>query len=223
MSEYLAFFIILILLSTTIALHYNNINLQREIATLNYSYEYLNRSYSRCVDTTREQAMEISSLTSKVDRLEREKDDLSSQVIMLNSEIERLRAEYKNSLRMEIPYKELVKFLEEDDTDEYKYIEENDYFVCVDFSDMLIKRLAEKGYFSCIVYLDFEGSENAHSIVAVRTKEYGVVYIEPQLDKIIFDLRPGDDYCRKVEQDCYSRIKHIKSCFDIPLGVKEER
>jgi len=42
----------------------------------------------------------------------------------------------------------------------------------------------------------------------------GKIYVEPQDDKIIFDLKPGDNYCEKVGWDCNLIIKRIIDCFD---------
>lgn len=98
--------------------------------------------------------------------------------------------------------------LEEDKIDKVVY---SDDFNCVEFSFGLVKALKERGIYSCIAWVIFENG--SHALVAVNTSHYGVIYIEPQTDKIIWDLKEGDDYCDAAGWNCDWKIQKIKSCF----------
>ncbi len=106
-------------------------------------------------------------------------------------------------------FEELVKFIKEDNTDKLEYSKD---FTCINFANTFVKRFREKGYYSCVVDIEFENT--AHAIVVVNTSDRGIVYIEPQNDKIIFDLKVGDNYCEKVGWYCNWVIKRIVDCFN---------
>jgi hypothetical protein len=103
----------------------------------------------------------------------------------------------------------LKDFIKEDDTDKMKYIEGK--FECADFSYRFMMNFLRKGYFSCVSYIAFK--DLAHAIVAVNTTDYGIVYVEPQKDIIIYDLKVGDDYCEKVDWNCHLPIERIIDCY----------
>ena len=133
-------------------------------------------------------------------------------------ECERKIGELKEGeILMKPSLKELIKFLQEDKTDEMNWSEE---FDCNEFTNTFIRNFADKGYFSCAVALDFEGM-SAHALVAVETREGLLLYIEPQDDFIIESLEIGDNYCEKVNWNCELIIKKISSCFEIKVKGNE--
>jgi hypothetical protein len=103
----------------------------------------------------------------------------------------------------------LKDFIKEDDTDKIPYVEWK--FECTDFSYRFMMNFMKKGYFSCVAYVESE--DRAHAIVVVNTTDAGIVYVEPQYDKIIYDLEVGDNYCEKVGLNCYFPIKRIVDCY----------
>jgi paraquat-inducible protein B len=112
---------------------------------------------------------------------------------------------------IKIPTLEIVKeFLEEDDTDKQKY--EEDKFTCVNYANMFVDRFLKKGYYSCVAYL--LSTNSAHTIVAIKTLDYGKIYIEPQSDQIIYNINIGDNYCSLINQSCSFPIVRIVDCFN---------
>ena len=96
------------------------------------------------------------------------------------------------------------------------YIENKKYddetFNCVEFSNNLVRAFKEAKIYACVTELWFDDG-GAHALVAINIEDRGVIYIEPQDDEIIYDLKVGDDYCDKVNWDCEWEITHIKSCY----------
>lgn len=91
---------------------------------------------------------------------------------------------------------------------------DDETFSCVEYSFGLINAFLERKIHACIAWIMFdEYVDSTHSIVAVRTSDYGVIYIEPQSDKIMTSLKVGDDYCDVAYWDCKWKITNIKSCY----------
>ena len=105
--------------------------------------------------------------------------------------------------------KKVKDLLKKDKTDEMEYLTGD--FNCVDFSYTLIGAFKHENIYSCTTSIYFE--DGAHEIVALKTIENGLIYIEPQNDLIIYELKAGDDYCEKVDWDCEWEITKIKTCF----------
>jgi len=147
----------------------------------------------------------IGELENKVSQQENSISKLASSIEELKSSVEVLR---RQKGLVNPSYYELVKFVAEDLTDSLLYTET---FTCVDFSNTFIKNFREKGYYSCVAYVEFE--EGAHDLVAVNTTDLGLVYVEPQSDAIILSLKVGDNYCAKVGWNCDYYIKKLSSCF----------
>ena len=146
-------------------------------------------------------------------------DVCTSSLSKCNYRYSELQVEYnrfkKSVIQKTIPYYTLLRFLDEDDTDQYEYKDPD--MICTDFSELHIKRLADKGYFACETSLYFTDN-SAHSIVAVNVSFYNgtyqVMYIEPQDDKILSELEPGMDYCDLVGWDCSATIYKVVNCFE---------
>jgi len=109
----------------------------------------------------------------------------------------------------------IKKFLLQDDTDKLPYNATN--FNCEDYSNLLIRRLMEVGYFACPASLTFTDGYG-HIIVTFRTPSNRIYYIEPQNDMIFSEeeLQIGKDYCDIVKWKCKNwTIAKISSCFYI--------
>ena len=114
--------------------------------------------------------------------------------------------------------REIKEFLKEDDTDKHEWSEEYD---CTEFSNEIVRKLKERGIFSCVAEINYD--EFAHNIVAVETTE-GLIYIEPQDDTIIreSELKIGKDYCDIVGLYCREKhiIRKVSSCYGLLLPEK---
>lgn len=115
-------------------------------------------------------------------------------------------------LKMNPDTKEVLSFLRKDDTDKKEYIKGK--FVCVDFANTLINNMVSNGLYACYTYIEFDNGTKSHAIVAVNTNDNGIIYIEPQTDDIIYDLKSGDDYCQKTGWYCNWIINKISTCFE---------
>jgi uncharacterized protein YoxC len=152
---------------------------------------------------------DIKNLKEHIDMQDKALSALSNVVKNLTEKTALLEVKAKQKGIVNPPYSELVQFIVEDRTDAMAYT--NNSFVCTDFANMFIANFKKKGYYSCFTELVFE--EGAHAIVAVNTTDRGLMYVEPQSDGIIMSLKVGENYCSKVDWDCYWEIKYIKSCF----------
>lgn len=162
-------------------------NMNNNIEIINNNTETMSEDFTKIVTT---QDDRIGNLTHRVDILE----EKIKQKGLVNPS-----------------YSELVQFIVEDHTDSKPYIEENNRFVCTDFADTFINNFREDGYFSCLTVLSF--NDGSHAIVSVNTTDRGLIYVEPQTDSIIYNLNVGENYCSRVDWNCYWKIKNIKSCF----------
>jgi len=141
---------------------------------------------------------DLANLKVKVSNIEYQLSDLSERV--------------RQRGLVNPTYSQLVDFINRDDTEKREY--DNETFNCADYTNNFIQNFAKEGFYSCFTELVFT-NDDAHAIVAVNTTDYGLVYVEPQYDKIIFDLKVGDNYCQKINFNCNDVIKHIKSCFNV--------
>jgi len=161
----------------------------------------------------------IINVSQENENLKRENDFLKDQLFNLQTSLTSIQNELTNlqdrMSREHVTYpsySEVLKFIEEDDTDRQEYIEENYTFICTDFTDRFISNFLKKGFFSCeaIIYLP---NNSSHSIVAINTTDKGLLFVDPQNDKVIFSLREGDNYCSYIGEDCNWTILKVKHCF----------
>ena len=173
-----------------------------------------------------EMAFATATIENLSKELAREKEIVEKlNVSLINCEWDMQKLEKKNkelklvlskSQKFHIPtIKEIKEFLREDDTDKHEWSEEYD---CTEFSNELVRKLKERGIFSCLTEINYD--EFAHNIVAVNTTE-GLIYIEPQDDTIIreSELKIGKDYCDIVGWYCEEKhiIRKISSCYGLLL------
>jgi len=87
-------------------------------------------------------------------------------------------------------YQEAMDFTARDLTDENEYQE--GIYTCSDFSSDFNNNAEAAGYRCAFVYIEYTG-DFGHSIVAFDTVDQGMVYIEPQFDKVV-TLSEGASY-----------------------------
>ena len=91
-------------------------------------------------------------------------------------------------------YKEAVLFIEQDKTNENKYVE--DTYVCTHFSRDVCNNAEQRGLRCAFVELRYP--DGGHSIVAFNTIDKGLVYFEPQFD----------DEVKVIVNQSYSRLNN---------------
>ena len=156
-----------------------------------------------------------NNTNEKLENCSLELNNSLEEIELLNNNISLLLEENKELKQLplfnfEPSIKEVKKILKEDKTDENEYIE-NEYD-CIDYSADLTKAFLDKKIHSCVSWVYFDDT-NGHALVTINTKEHEIIYIEPQNDKIIYELNLGDDYCSKVFWDCELEIVQLKSCY----------
>ena len=78
-------------------------------------------------------------------------------------------------------YKQAIKFLKEDETDENKFME--DIYVCSHFARDVCNNAESEGL-RC-AFIEIRYPDGGHSIIAFNTTDEGLVYFEPQSDEIV--------------------------------------
>jgi hypothetical protein len=146
---------------------------------------------------------------------------LESEIEQKDIEIETLTESHNKQVEKikELPlfnmnptHTEVVSLVRRNKIDEVPYDDDN--FNCVEYSFGLIKGFLEEKIHACITWIIFdEEAEASHAIVAVNTSDKGVIYIEPQEDKIIYNMDMKDNYCDLVNWDCDWELTEIKSCY----------
>jgi len=114
-----------------------------------------------------------------------------------------------NAIAATTPVENVKAFLEADLTDRLRYSES---FNCVNFSRTMVQNALDSGFAACVVKVSFP--DDAHDLVAFYTAE-GVVYVEPQFDKIM-NPRIGEPYWDRDYFDIPEHndtIESISSCF----------
>jgi chaperonin cofactor prefoldin len=92
-------------------------------------------------------------------------------------------------------YSEAIAFISSDKTDENEY---SDDYVCYDFTADFSYNAFQGGYRCGFVYIEF--SDSAHAIACFNTTDRGLIYVEPQNDKIV-TLTVGQQYLGYVIVD----------------------
>ena len=176
--------------------------------SLYYNHTNITKKYQTAVANLNESRKEIKRLKETIKELESNYTELKEKY----QEFVRIVAT-SDKIRKYASKKEIKEFLLVDDTDEieYNYTTWN----CVDYTNLLIRKLLRKGIFACGATVVFE--EGAHEIVAFKTEDGKLYYIEGQSDEIIpgDKLKVGENYCKLLGIDCNWTIKKISSCFYI--------
>ena len=83
----------------------------------------------------------------------------------------------------DVTYQEVLDFLAEDTTDSNTYDAIN--YNCFNFTADVISHALERNIWCGFVYILFEGPDVAHAIVAFNTTDEGIIFIEPQSDRVV--------------------------------------
>jgi len=179
-----------------------NLELQRELNESQTKIMNISAKYSSCLTDLYSQeeinnnlSTELSDYKTKLNRCENSKGELLKSKKLYTPTLKILR-----------------EFINDDNTDGRIY--DADTFDCTSFSNMFIDHFRKKGFYSCLVEIDFDDN-TAHNLVAVNTSDMGIIYVEPQTDKMFYSLNIGDDYCDLVNWDCDAswKIVQISDCF----------
>ena len=73
-------------------------------------------------------------------------------------------------------WQELVAFLQEDDTDQYRYYDE--VMICGDFAEKLHNNAESYGIKAAFITIMFVGEEVGHAVNAFDTADLGIIYID---------------------------------------------
>jgi hypothetical protein len=90
----------------------------------------------------------------------------------------------------DVSYKELVNFLDNDDTHENKF--EKGIFECTNFSLALRENANKAGIRCALVYIDL--SEYFHMVVGFNTTDKGMMYYDNQFGQFIKEPEVGSKY-----------------------------
>ena len=176
-----------------------------EIANLTLNFNFLKKNFNLLNNT-------LKQLNEKIEDIILDIAELRAKIYLMENDIKILKEiGFKSGLKNPT-LKILKEFIEKDDTDNYKYIKGK--FTCINFANEFVKNFAKEGYYSCVTIIFFDHNNFSHALVAVNTRDVGLVYVEPQSDDILYDLKVGDDYCEKVRWNCSWKIERIVSCFN---------
>jgi len=89
----------------------------------------------------------------------------------------------ENKLDKNPLFEEVFAFIKKDKTDRNLYLDKSRYD-CTQFSNTLIRNAFKENILMCAVEINYNESKG-HMIVAVNTSDRGLIYIEPQTDKIV--------------------------------------
>ena len=188
-------------------LHYKE-DLQNEINTIQNDLKILDYNLNFII-TFKEQ--EIYNINKELEITTKELKTIINENSNLKSELRDSKIQYYNTyeLNTKPTYEEVMKFIKNDETDKEKYIIHD--FDCSHFSSIVVKNALSSNIFACVVDIDFDANsdgeiDSGHMIVAFNTIDKGIIYIEPQNDKIV-DLHIGMNY--------WCSINNIKSCSNV--------
>jgi len=179
-----------------------------EVTNYKNSLNLLGQKYEACYNQSKELNNTINRLIASLTEVEQRKQELE-------------RILYKsNKISLQPSYKIVKQFMMKDDTDKLEY--KDDEFVCAEFARRFIANFRKYGYYACTTTITFE-DDTAHAIVAINTSDKGIIFVEPQSDKIITqeELQVGVNYCDLVNWYCDWRITKISNCFYYSTSYKE--
>jgi len=176
-----------------------------KISNLTLNFNFLKKNLNLLNNT-------LKQLNEKIKNIVLDIAELRAKIYLMENDIKILKVGFKSGLKNPT-LKVLKDFIRKDDTDKYEYIKGK--FTCINFTNEFIKNFAKEGYYSCVAIIFIHNKTSSHALVAVNTKDVGLVYVEPQSDDILYDLKVGDDYCEKVGWNCSWKIERIVSfgCF----------
>jgi hypothetical protein len=127
-----------------------------------------------------------------------------AEKVMLNNHL-------KNSDKVVVlsQYDYVKEFIRNDRTYLNRY--DINSYNCQDFSQDMIRNARKYNMLSCVVTVTF--GDAAHQIVSFNTIDNGVVYVEPQTNKMFYSLELGKNFCDYVNWNCDWNITKITDCW----------
>ena len=183
--------------------------LQDNISDLQSEIVSLNNDKTALEDQVVTLQSEITSLNNEKTTLENQVSTLQANITSLQTEITSLEDEVIESYQLgydagytqgvedgagsgwyirDPTYAEAIDFINSDRTNENEY---TDDYVCYDFTADFNANAFQMGYRCGFVYIEF--LDGAHAIACFNTTDHGLIYIEPQSDKIV-DVAVGRIY-----------------------------
>ena len=144
-----------------------------------------------------------------------EQTKIIKELKYINNELKDENNTYEYKLLNTPTLKDVKTFLRKDKTDENLYIG-NSKYDCTQFSNTLVRNALKENILMCAVEINYR-SDCSHMIVAVNTSDKGLIYIEPQNDKIV-ELKIGIN--EWLDDDDY--VKGWDSCFERVYDKNEE-
>jgi uncharacterized protein YoxC len=197
-----------------------------KINDLRLYFKGVNQTVKELNDSVEEVKEDLLGLNNKLNlaesKLETKQEDLENYIksveaklSLVNESLVKLEKRIKSVSLVYPTYEELVSFMQSkgESIKNLPFQAEGNKFICTDYADLFISEFAEEGYYSCLAILYF--NTTSHALVAVKLSDGRIIYVEPQSNKIVSNLKIGEDYCDLVDWDCDWVIKNIKSCFDI--------
>jgi hypothetical protein len=124
---------------------------------------------------------ELAATLDRLSTAQAELDDRETELSELQINYEGLMTGHGYTIK-DPSYSDMLRFLEDDDTDKAEYIE--DKYECIEFTTDLCNRAEEKGIRCAYVSVRFPDGRG-HAIVAFNTIDKGLIYIEPQYDDLV--------------------------------------
>jgi hypothetical protein len=124
---------------------------------------------------------ELASTSDRLSTTQAELDDREIELSELQINYEGLMTGHGYTIK-DPSYNDMLRFLENDDTDEAEYIKGE--YECIEFTTDLCNRAEEEGIRCAYVSVRFPGGKG-HAIVAFNTIDKGLIYIEPQYDDLV--------------------------------------
>jgi len=148
----------------------------------------LNITWFYFTQKLQQQTVEITNLENTIQNLKNQLQTKEAEINNLNSKIDELNKQIADLKRYKLKefssIKELKAFLEEDDTDA------RNYETCVDYALRLRINAIKQGYNVSLALANYQLYDYAasHAFNAVYINGE-LIYIEPQTDKIFYDVK----------------------------------
>ena len=124
---------------------------------------------------------ELAATLDRLSTTQAKLDDKESELSELQVNYEGLMTGHGYTIK-DPSFKEMLRFLEEDDTDKAEYVKGE--YECIEFTTDLCNRAEENGIRCAYVSVRFPDGRG-HAIVAFNTIDKGLIYIEPQYDDLV--------------------------------------
>ena len=206
------FFIIVVILSIT------NINLDGEIENITERNVILSDDLNNINKINFNLKENISNLTVIVDDFENKNNKLTNDVQsyknVLNEQIEKYNNNFK--INMNPTLEEVKSFIRSDKTDRKKWVA--DVYDCTQFGNEVIRNARNNGIYGCTVEIDLDTDRDGdvdagHINIVFNTSDRGLVYIEPQSDRIV-EMYVGMNYADILGHNVMFKVIGYDNCFE---------